>query len=142
MRAGDLDAVLEIEGASFPKPWSRRQFESELANPVSVQLLLEISRGGSYKAAGYTVFWVIHGEAHILNIAVHPELRRLGLGRKLLTEAIDWMQGRGVYEVYLEVRKSNAAAITLYRSMGFEAIFERKNYYGDEDAIVMRLLLD
>ena len=139
LTAEDLEDVLDIERVSFPNPWSRNQFESELRNPVSFKYTLKVSADGAVELAAYIVFWVVHGEAHILNIAVKPAFRRQGVGRVLLAAALDMMQRNLVYEVFLEVRRSNRAARDLYRKFGFKEVFERKGYYGDEDAIVMSL---
>lgn len=139
MTAEDLEDVLDIERVSFPNPWSRNQFESELRNPVSFEYTLKVNAPGGSTLAAYIVFWVVHGEAHILNIAVKPAFRRQGAGRTLLAAALDMMQRNLVYEVFLEVRRSNRAARDLYRKFGFKEVFERKGYYGDEDAIVMTL---
>ncbi|MEE9614099.1 MAG: ribosomal protein S18-alanine N-acetyltransferase, partial [Thermodesulfobacteriota bacterium] len=85
------------------------------------------------------VFWIVQEEAHILNIAVRPELRGKGIGKKLLEFSLGVMEEAGVVEVLLEVRRSNEAATRMYEDFGFEEIFTRKDYYGDEDAVVMRL---
>lgn len=137
MTADDVDEVLAIERASFPNPWSRVMFENELRNPVSFAYTLNAEQGGRTRVAGYVVFWVVQGEAHILDIAVAPEVRKRGLGETLLDSTLDIMRSNGVVDVFLEVRKSNAPARALYGKFGFREAFERKNYYGDEDAIVM-----
>lgn len=142
MAASDLDEVLEIERQSFPKPWTRSMFESELKNPVSFSTVLKTKSGENEKLAAYMVYWVIHGEAHILNIAVDPAFRRRGAAELLLGTALEQMRRNLVFEVFLEVRRSNEAARRLYRNFGFRESFERKNYYGDEDAIVMTLVFD
>jgi ribosomal-protein-alanine N-acetyltransferase len=142
MAAKDLDEVLEIERQSFPKPWTRSMFESELKNPVSSAIVLNAESGGKVVLAAYMVYWVVHGEAHILNIAVAPGFRRRGAAELLLGTALEQMRRNLVFEVFLEVRRSNEAARRLYGNFGFRESFERKNYYGDEDAIVMTLVFD
>ncbi len=137
MHTGDLDEVLAIERTAFERPWTREMFESELKNPVSHAYVLRGSYQGGRIIVAYIIFWVIHGEAHILDLAVDERLRRTGIGEMILRAALDKMYDNLVYEVYLEVRKSNEAALSLYRKLGFKDAFERKNYYGDEDAIVM-----
>lgn len=139
MTVEDLDEVLKIELDSFPNPWTRAQFESELKNAVSFSYTLKLPDSGTERLAAYIIFWVVHGEAHILNIAVGREFRRMGLAAQLLDTALYIMRRNMAYEVFLEVRKSNRAALNLYRKFGFKESFERKNYYGDEDAIVMTL---
>ncbi len=140
MTAEDLDEVLDIERGSFPRPWTRGQFESELGNPVSRALVLRVSDGGREPVGGYIIFWIVFGEAHILDIAVKQDMRGRGLAAALLNAALGQMRGNTVYRVFLEVRRSNAAARGLYRKFGFRESFVRKNYYGDEDAIVMTLV--
>lgn len=141
MTEKDLDEVLDIEMQSFPKPWTRGMFEGELRNPVSFAYTLKADIGGREALAAYIVFWIIHGEAHILNIAVNPLCRRLGAATVLLGKSIEVMSRNLVFEVFLEVRRSNSAARDLYSKFGFKEAFVRKNYYGDEDAIVMVLEL-
>lgn len=141
MTVNDLTSVMAIENRSFPKPWTVGMFISELRNPVSRALTMKIRDKGKEVLGGYMVFWMIHGEAHILNIAVNPDYRRLSIATDLMNYAIDYMRENMVYEVFLEVRRSNDGARRLYRKFGFKESFERKNYYGDEDAIVMTLSL-
>ncbi len=140
MEAGDIDEVLEIERESFPKPWTRPMFEGELKNPVSFSYTLKLRpREGVVEIGGYCVLWVVHGEGHILNIAVNPKYRGKGVATRLLSLMLALMKRNMVYEVFLEVRVSNEVARGLYRKFGFRESFVRKNYYGDEDAIVMVL---
>jgi ribosomal-protein-alanine N-acetyltransferase len=153
MTAEDLDAVLSIENEAYKKPWSRDLFERELDNPVSFAYTLKVTSGGAAGAtraagaarradviAGYAIFWMVSGEAHILNVAIRADLRRRGLATLLVREVLKMMDEFKVLDVFLEVRKSNRAAIALYEKFGFRETFERKNYYGDEDAMVMRFI--
>lgn len=139
MTAEDLDEVLKIEQVSFPKPWTRSMFEGELRNPVSFAYTLKVRSEGREEISGYIIFWVIHGEAHILNIATNPMHRGKGVASRLLGLMLDVMKRNMVYEVFLEVRVSNTVARNLYTRFGFREAFVRKKYYGDEDAIVMVL---
>ncbi len=142
MNEADLDDVLAIEERSFPKPWSRAMFESELDNPVSEAYTLKLASGGNHVLAAYVVFWAVYEEAHILNIAVREDLRNRGLASSLLSVVLEMLARKpAVTYVYLEVRRSNAAARRLYEKFGFKEAYERKDYYGDEDAIVMVLTL-
>jgi ribosomal-protein-alanine N-acetyltransferase len=139
MEPADLDEVLEIEQASFPKPWTRAMFEGELVNPVSFSYTLKVRPEGKEEIGAYAVLWIVHGEAHILNIAVNPKYRGKGIASRLLGLMLELMKRNLVYEVFLEVRVSNEAARNLYQRFGFRESFVRKKYYGDEDAIVMVL---
>jgi ribosomal-protein-alanine N-acetyltransferase len=138
-----LDGVLAIENASFTRPWSKEMFWGEFSNPVSNSFVAKVAdKIDSDKkdvVAGYAVFWVVVGEGHIMNISVAPELRRRGIGRRLLSFTIDFMEQGCASVIFLEVRRTNYAAIKLYKDYGFEEVYVRKRYYGDEDALVMRL---
>ena len=95
------------------------------------------------KIAGFLCRWLIADECHVLNIAVHPESRRLGIGTVLLTEAIAEAKSTGAGLVTLEVRRSNLPARQLYRKFDFEERCLRRNYYGPgEDAVIMELRFD
>lgn len=139
MTEDDLERVVEIENASFTRPWSKGMFTGELSNPVSNAFVARLAEGEADIVIAYTVFWVVVGEGHIMNISVDPEWRRLGIGRRLLRFTLDFMEERHVTVIFLEVRRSNRPAIKLYEDYGFVTVYVRKLYYGDEDAMVMRL---
>jgi len=136
MSLADLDGVLEIENTSFASPWSRRSFLYELLeNQRAVYL---VAKEGDW-VAGYIGMWVIFDEGHITNLAVRPELRRRGIGSRLLDELTAIARARGVLALTLEVRKSNLDAQTLYVKHGFLSSGVRRRYYRDnnEDALIM-----
>jgi ribosomal-protein-alanine N-acetyltransferase len=85
------------------------------------------------------VFWLVHDEVHVLNLGTALEARRRGVGRALMEEAHALGRRRGAALSTLEVRRSNAAAIALYRGLGYRQVGIRPNYYAEEgeDAIVM-----
>jgi [ribosomal protein S18]-alanine N-acetyltransferase len=141
--ARDLPRILEIERLCFPAPWTLASFERELTLPFSRIMLAipEASAGASI--AGFLCRWLIADECHILNIAVHPDSRRLGLGSVLMTESINEAKLTGANVITLEVRRSNLAARQLYRKFEFEERRLRRHYYGPgEDAIIMELHFD
>lgn len=136
MRYGDLDQVVEIERRSFPTPWTRQAFVSELRdNAYAYYVVARL--GGA--VIGYAGMWVLLDEAHITNIAVHPDHRRRGVGHLLLAELERLAAERGARRMTLEVRPSNKAALRLYERHGFRASGRRPRYYADtgEDAIIM-----
>lgn len=137
----DLDEVLEIEGLSFPTPWSRGLFERELSTPFARSFIAQ--EAAKKKVQGYLCFWLVDREAHILNLAVHPQHRNKGIGSLLLGYGVDYCRKKGVEVVTLEVRRSNYKAISLYRNFHFQAQGIRRRYYTDsgEDAVVMGLHL-
>jgi ribosomal-protein-alanine N-acetyltransferase len=134
---GDVDRVLEIESEGFLHPWSRELVERELEHSWSSLLLAEDGVGGP--VVGYVVFWVVHDEVHVLNVATALAARRRGVGRALMEEAEGEGRRRGARLSTLEVRRSNEPAIALYRAMGYRQVGIRPNYYAEEreDALVM-----
>lgn len=135
----DLDAVMSIERASFAVPWSRDDFTACLYSDA-----FDFTVARRDKAvAGYCVSSAAADEGEVLSIAVGCDFRRAGIGRSLLDEAVRKMACAGAKIIYLEVRESNAPAIALYTSAGFEPVGRRRKYYQlpVEDALVMRLQL-
>jgi ribosomal-protein-alanine N-acetyltransferase len=138
----DLPRIIEIERLAFPAPWTLASFQRELTLPFS-RIMLAIPDGAGASIAGFLCRWLIADECHILNIAVHPDSRRLGIGTVLMTEAINEAKTTGANVITLEVRRSNLAARQLYRKFEFEERRLRRHYYGPgEDAIIMELRFD
>lgn len=140
MRGSDLAAVMSIEKANYQFPWSEAIFQDCLRVNYSCWVCLDDD-----KIVGYSIVSIAVGEAHILNINVHPDVQKQGIGRKMLTNLIDVARKKQAETVFLEVRPSNLGAIALYDSMGFNEIGIRKGYYpaenGREDAIMLALEL-
>ncbi len=140
MREDDLSRVSAIERDGFRSPWSEDLLRQELGHAWSVILVAaQEGRDGREEILGFVVFWLVHDEVHILNIAVAVEWRRRGIGRALMEVAAEEGRSRGARLATLEVRRSNVGAIELYRALGYRQIGMRPNYYSDEgeDAIVM-----
>jgi ribosomal-protein-alanine N-acetyltransferase len=135
----DLDAVVRIEHASFPNPWTREMFEHEIEHTTVSHII--VIRTPAARVAGYCVFWVVFDEIHVNNLAVRPQERRAGLGRELLRAALVRGAALGGRQATLEVRRSNQAAIRLYGSFGFRVQGVRTAYYSNpiEDALVLGL---
>lgn len=133
MQISDIDIVFAIEKEIFIDPWTLESFRIEIDNihnSYPCVLLLDNI------VAGYAVVWHYSGEIHIGNFAVHPKYRRQGLGKRLLKHIFNKFYNYNT--AYLEVRKSNTAAINLYKSFAFEELYVRKKYYSNnEDAILM-----
>lgn len=142
MVEADLPRVFEIEKVAFTNPWSAELLRRELTHDWSTVLLAEEPKPeGTRELLGFAIFWLVHDELHILNVATDPAHRRRGVARVVLSAALEKARARKCTLATLEVRKSNQAAIELYRSFGFRAVGVRPNYYVDEaeDAIVMVL---
>ena len=143
MVAADLPQVMEVERLSFAAdPWTPGLFLHELKLDFS-RLHLARTADAARRLVGYACWWLVGDEVHILNLAVHPEARGTGAGRALVQRILDDAVGHGAVSVSLEVRPENAAALGLYRAMGFDQIGLRKNYYGrGEDAVIMERRFD
>jgi ribosomal-protein-alanine N-acetyltransferase len=144
--ASDLARITEIERISYSTPWSLKSFERELSLPFSKILIAETrpaeAASGSRAMAGFLCRWLVADECHVLNIAVHPEHRRHGVGFLLLNTTNAESISRQAACVTLEVRRGNLPARQLYRKLKFEERRLRRHYYGPgEDAIVMELQL-
>jgi [ribosomal protein S18]-alanine N-acetyltransferase len=138
----DLPRILEIERQAFPAPWSLSSFQRELSLPFSRLMLAVSAEDQQAPARGFLCRWLAADEYHILNIAVHPDFRRSGLGSELMRYAVGEAKEKRAALITLEVRRSNLAARCLYRKFDFEEQRLRRHYYGPgEDAIVMELRL-
>jgi [ribosomal protein S18]-alanine N-acetyltransferase len=143
MQPEDVDQVYAIDVLSFSLPWTKRSYLFELTeNYTAASWVAEvISETSQPKIVGMVVTWFIIDELHIATIAVHPDHRKQGIGRRLLAHAILHSSYKGANFVMLEVRRSNHTAQALYERFGFKVIGVRKNYYSDnnEDALLMNL---
>lgn len=133
MASADLATVMEIDALSLPRPWSAAIWRGELESPHALYLVVE--EDGS--VTGHIGVRHVLGELHVTTIAVRPERRRRGNARALIGAALAAYPQASV--VHLEVRPNNAAAVTLYESLGFRTTGRRRHYYGDEDALLMTL---
>jgi ribosomal-protein-alanine N-acetyltransferase len=133
MKPSDLRTVMEIDASSLPKPWGAGTWRSELESPFGLYLVLE--DGG--EIVGQIGVRSVLDELHITTVAVRPEHRGRGYARAMIRGAISAHPDSRL--VHLEVRPTNAAARTLYRSLGFRETGRRPRYYGDEDALLMTL---
>lgn len=133
----DLARVREIEQEAFASPWPRDAYRAEIEeNQVACYL---VARDETGALVGFAGMWVIFDEAHITTIAVDRQRRGERIGERLLLALIERALERGARWMTLEVRPSNAVALSLYRKFGFRDVALRKRYYSDngEDAIVM-----
>jgi [ribosomal protein S18]-alanine N-acetyltransferase len=139
MRPADLPQVMSIEHASYTMPWSEPTFRS-LLRRADAELI--VAAHGD-EVAGYAAAWYVLDQAELGNVAVAEPWRRRGIGALLVDEALHRAGRRGVREVFLEVRPSNAAARQLYARFAFREVGRRTGYYSRpvEDALVLRRML-
>lgn len=131
-----VDEILKISNLSFPISWSRESIKKEIIDNKQAIYLVALKDD---EVIGYAGVWVILDEGHITNIAVHPEFRGIGVASLILDSLIGACKDKSVEHMTLEVRKSNIAAINLYKNFGFIEEGIRKKYYADngEDALIM-----
>ncbi len=136
LEIGDLDAIERIERASYPTPWSRSMFATELAKPSSLSLG---ALDDGDRLVGYLVLSRYVDAWHVMNVAVAPESRRKGVATALLRRLLDDTRHDAQRGYTLEVRVSNVGAIALYERFGFRTKGVRRGYYTDnrEDALIM-----
>ena len=146
-RPHEADALADIHGQGFARTWSGEDFATLLAQPTN--FALAVRREGIFgtrRMMGFALVRVVADEAEILTIAVRRSARGHGYGRMLMEEALRRLYRDRIATCFLEVNRSNAAAVGLYRSLGFVVAGERRRYYseataGDTSALVMRLQL-
>ncbi len=134
MERGDIPAVAALETEIYDQPWSPRVFFDELAMP-NRRYLVASAAGGSIP--GYAGLLIVEDDAHITTIAVANASRGSHLGTRLMLALVDVAREAGTRHLTLEVRVSNDGAQRLYERFGFDPVGRRKNYYKDEDALVM-----
>jgi ribosomal-protein-alanine N-acetyltransferase len=140
MQPADLKTVAAVERAAYQYPWSLGIFRDCL---LAGYYCLVLDVAGS--VAGYGIMSIAAGEAHLLNLCIHPSAQRLGYGRRLLNALLLKAADAQADKVFLEVRPSNQVALKLYASVGFEQIGIRPAYYqadrGREDAVILAVAL-
>ncbi|MBN1636414.1 MAG: ribosomal protein S18-alanine N-acetyltransferase [Deltaproteobacteria bacterium] len=131
----DVPAIQKIEDASFPSPWSKQTFHNTITDPRCKNMVAWLGDN----VVGYCFALEMGNMVHLLNLAVKPECRRRGIGKRLLEELISFAQHLQKNCVLLEVRKGNTVAKALYRNLKFTKVCTWKRYYLDtaEDAEVM-----
>jgi ribosomal-protein-alanine N-acetyltransferase len=151
MQPVDLDEVLKIESVSHIHPWTKGNFSDSLAAghwAYCVRPQVDQVVSGSYLDPkilwAYCILFPAVDELHLLNITVSPQLRKLGIGRRMMSAIEGVSAQQKIPRIILEVRPTNTAAVTLYQTLGYEQIGVRKNYYPvdsetgkREDALVM-----
>ena len=139
MTSSDIPAVAAIENELFSDPWPVTIFQSDVTSEFSRLWVVEFGD----EIAAYAVLGIGYLEGHLNNIAVTQKYQRKNIAKKLLTYILEFCIRQDFERILLEVRPSNEAAISLYRSFGFVDLDRRRNYYRDpvEDCLVMEKVL-
>ena len=136
MNEAHVDQIAELEKVCFSDPWSVKSIAYELTKPLSSWFVAE-EEG---RVIGYIGSQAVMDEADIMNVAVDPAYRRMGVAQGLIDTLIEELKRKDVVCLFLEVRASNESAINLYDKNGFLQVGRRKNYYHNpkEDALILR----
>lgn len=131
----DILKISELEKECFSDPWTYRMFVEDFSS----KLFYGVCAVEDGEIVGYACETVLFENAEVDNIAVAESCRRRGVGKKLLKKLETEAKERGARVILLEVRVSNAPAMTMYLKEGFKGIYVRPRYYPDgEDAVVMQ----
>ncbi|GAU75630.1 ribosomal protein S18-alanine N-acetyltransferase [Fusibacter sp. 3D3] len=136
MTVTDVDSVFEIETLSFKSPWTKEAFVNEVVkNQLAVYFVVTLDA----LVVGYAGMWTVVDELHITNVAITPDQRGKGLSNRLMERLFEFAIENKFTSMTLEVRTTNAVAISLYEKYGFKGLGVRKGYYQDtnEDALIM-----
>ena len=138
MVKNDLAEIMKIEYLSFNEPWSEKTFIHELSEPKPFSFSCVLRKKENQQILGYTYFWILLHEVHLLTLAISPHLRNHGLGSFLLQWVLEKGKEKKASVAFLEVRSSNTAAIHLYKKHAFQESSRRKDYYTHprEDALI------
>ena len=129
IREADVKQIHEIEKACFAMPWSEESILHDVKeNVVARWLVLDDGNGGVLAYAG---MWFVLDEAHVCNVAVRPDCRGKGYGKRIFTALIDLAKANSMAMMTLEVRRSNTVAQNLYHACGMLDVGYRKRYYED-----------
>lgn len=143
MTLSDVDAVHQIETASFHTPWTRQDFVEEMTVHPFARYMVAEEDG---EVIAYAGAWLVPGDdsltevdGHITNVAVRPDRRGRGVGEAVLRALMQVSANLGADYLTLEVRRSNLPAQGLYHKLGFVDLGIRKRYYEDngEDALLL-----
>jgi ribosomal-protein-alanine N-acetyltransferase len=141
----DAAALALLESRCHTHPWTAAHFQQSVADGTTGRRTLLLRGPGDAGdplrgILAYCVVEVVLDEAHVHNLAVRPDLRRRGLARWLLLRTLAVVARQGATAAFLEVRRSNQAALELYGRLGFREVGTRRGYYRQpaEDALVLR----
>ena len=136
MTLPDIEQVYAIECSCFSQPWSVESLIGELVRNETAHYVVAESDG---RIIGYAGIWVLIDEAHMTNIAVIPEYRRMGVATGIILTLMRYARSRNAVRMTLEVREHNYKAQNLYFSLDFAQAGIRKRYYSDtgESALIL-----
>ena len=131
----DMPEVLAIEHGSFEYPWCEEEFLRVLRQRNCIGMVAELEE----RIVGYMIYELHRNKITVLDFATHPEFRRLGIGRQMVTKLVDKLSSQRRNRIALCVRETNLSAQLFFRQQEFKAVKVLKNFYEDsgEDAFLM-----
>lgn len=130
----DLQIILELEKELFLKEaWSYSQIFKEFKNELSRTWVLKKGE----EIIGYLIFREIKPEIEVFRIGIKGKYQRKGFGTQLMLKLMEFAKKENVSKIFLEVKISNLPAYNFYKRLGFQEVYRRKKYYGDEEAVVI-----
>ena len=134
MTEDDLEQVLQIEKQNFPDPWGEKVFIVAM-NAVTCRNTVVYDESGPVKVLGYTILSIAHGESHLLKMSISEQNQLQSIGTMFMDYlfTLTDVKGSEFTKMWLELRKSNEAAMKLYTKFGFTTHIERKDYYEHTD---------
>jgi ribosomal-protein-alanine N-acetyltransferase len=134
----DLDPVVSIAASSSLAPWSKRMFLEEMSNPHAHCFVMKLEHPSERSVIGFICFRTLGEESEVLNLCIHDEFRRTGLGRRLMQFYLQVCKNLNARRSYLEVSITNQPALHLYRSLAYRPVGRRPRFYqGKFDALLM-----
>ncbi len=136
----DMPEVLAIEHASFEFPWGEEEFLRVLRQRNCIGMVAEHGE----RVVGFMIYELHKAKLQVLNFAVHPEIRRQGVGHQMIAKLVGKLSSHRRTRIALHIRESNLPAQLFYRSQGFRASEVLREYYEDtnEDAYLLQYLFD
>ena len=129
----DVPAAVALEQSVYPEPWTEGVFSGELAQPNRTYL----AAVEGDELIGYAGMMVVFEDAHVTTVSVSPDARGIGVGKRMMLLLVEAAIAAEAEHLTLEVRMSNESAQALYRKFGLAPVGVRKDYYLDEDALIM-----
>lgn len=133
----DLQELMQIENECFSRPYSNESFLQDLRGD-KVKAFVKIL---NEKIVGFISLYIFLDEANLQQIAVLEDFRRKGISSELIEYSVEYLKQNKVKKIYLEVNETNFVAIKTYEKFGFKQVVTRKNYYGNQSAVVYELML-
>ena len=133
MQISDLDSIHDILVSDFDDFWPPSVFKEELQNSNSLYFMAKIDD----EIVGFAGIKVVLDEADLMNIVTKKSYRNIGIGKSLLNYIISHCKNLGLHSITLEVNENNSVAIHLYENLGFQKVGIRKNYYKNDNGLLM-----